>query len=229
MKKYLCLCAAILAMTVSMTFADEEIEGVQIAISQTLGVNAAFNAGAGTIHWSGGLDGLLMTENYDVAFYSTNTDTISADFSIMTDLTSGGPAKASFASGLWSIIINVEGYANPVAEISGHLAGSYNEMATNEDGTALEGRAVAIVDAASFNNAYWQTLIPTPVYWEGIGMAAGIIADISLPEGQGIDDYQSNYITPNVVVTLYADESVVPEPATIALLTLGGLLLRKRG
>ncbi len=229
MKKYLCLCAAILAMSVSLSYADQ-IEYVKLAFQQTLGVSADFTAGSGAnIHWSGGRDGSLMTEYYDFAYFSTAQDMISADFTLMTDLSpSGGPAKASFADGDWAINVVVSGYGN-VASIEGHIQGNYNEFATNPEGTALEGRAVAIVDSATFNNAYWQPIIGVPITWEAEGSAAGVIATITLPEGTpGIVNYQSDYFTPNVIVTIYADESVVPEPATMALLALGGLLLRKR-
>ncbi|MGA2914735.1 MAG: PEP-CTERM sorting domain-containing protein [Sedimentisphaerales bacterium] len=233
MKKFLCLCAAILAMSISFSYADPMgIDG--IAIVQHLGVGAEFDASPpGTITWSGGVDGWLMTEMGNFQFYSWapgfESAPVTAEFTLITDLSSGGQAKARFAAGSWTMGVIASGYTDPVAYLAGHIQGNYNEMATNPpEGTALEGRAIAIVDTATFNDAYWTLAIGTPICWEGIGQAAGIIANISLDEGKGIQNYQSDYSSNNVIVTLYADPSVVPEPATIALLTLGGLLLRKR-
>lgn len=231
MKKYLCLSAVILAVFVSLSYADPmEIEGVKIVLQQTLGVAADFDAASGIITWSGGVDGWFMTEAGDFQFLSSapgfESAPVTAEFSLITDLSSGGQAKARFAAGSWSIGVIANG--NSVANLTGHVQGNYNEMETGPETDALEGRAVAIVDTATFDNTYWESAIGYAISWEAAGSAAGMIANIALDEGANIQNYQSDYSSNNVIVTLYADESMVPEPATMALFALGGLFLRKR-
>ncbi len=66
--------------------------------------------------------------------------------------------------------------------------------------------------------------------WEGgIGTYAGLIANVTLPdETPGIVDYASDYSSTNLTITLYADEGIVPEPATITLFGIAGLLALRR-
>jgi hypothetical protein len=216
----------------------EEV-GFGVDLEQIFGVNASFNADSNTITWAGGANGWLLLDTGDPVFFSDlddfNSSPVNATFTVMDDLSSGGQAKARFASGTWDISIIAEGYANPVAYLAGSIVGNYNETETDVTSDALNGRAVVVVEIATFDDAYWTSALGLDegetIGWKGVGQLAGIIADISLPYGQNIQNYSQNYHSDddNVVVTLYADEGVIPEPATIALIALGGLLLRKRG
>ena len=204
--------------------------GYTIEQGQYFGVDAGFNAGSQTITWSGGVNGWLLMDTGDYVFLSDLPDfessPVNATITTMTELSSGGQAKARFASGVWDISIIANGHS--VASLSGSIVGNYNETETAVASDALNGRAVVIVQTATFDDAYWSDAVGETIGWDGVGQQAGIIADISLPYGTNILDYSKNYHSDNVVVTLLADESQIPEPATMALLVLGGLFLRKR-
>ncbi len=229
MKKFVVF-AAMMALVAAMPVHAQTLTKVGVGIEQILGASAAYNAVQQKITWSGGIDGWLLTDSGYFSFFSElpnyNSVPVSATFTLMTDLSSGGQAKARFASSAWNIDLIAGG--SSVAYIAGHISGSYNEVEVDPD--MLEGRAVVIVDVANFDEAYWEAILGEgqTLGWEGIGLKAGIIANITLPYETGIEDYSEDYASDNVIVTLYADEGVIPEPATIALLSLGGLLLRKR-
>jgi len=227
MKKFLVLS---IMMFLFLTPAVNAVEVEAIQIIQTLGGSSTYSGG--TINWSGGVTGWIMTDAGNFYFSDSLTGftsmPITANFTSMTDTSSGGVASASFASGTWSISLNITGYAGPVAYIAGHLSSSYNEAEVVNEGR-LEGKAVVIVDTATFNDAFWTTVLNgSTLTWDGIGELAGIISNTYLPSGTNYQSYATGYSSENMIVTLYADESQIPEPATMLLLSIGGLLLRKR-
>ncbi len=226
MKKLIML-GIVLLFSASVLHADT-IEALGINIAQAMGASSSYGAGTGTITWSGGAAGWVLTDNDDFYFFdSVVTIDIAAGISGITDTSSGGVASASFNSALWSINLSVSGYTNSVANISGHLSSNYIE--TEVDTDMLEGRAVVVVDSATFDDAYWTAILGQPITWNGIGDLAGIIANTTLPDGTNYQSYAQSYSSDNLIITLYADENQVPEPATIAILALGALsLVRKK-
>jgi len=219
MKKLIMLCIVLL---LSASVYADTIEALGIDIAQVMGASSGYNAGTGIITWSGGAAGWILTDNDTFYFFDSivNID-ITAGISGITDTSSGGVASASFSTALWNINLTISGYANPVASISGHLYSNYVE--TEVDTDMLEGRAVVVVDAANFDNAYWTAVLGQPVEWNGVGDLAGIIANTTLPNGTNYQSYAQSYTSDNLIVTLYADETQIPEPATIAILALGAL------
>ena len=220
MKKLIML-GIVLLFSAQVLYA-ETIEALGIDIAQAMGASSGYDAGTGTITWSGGAAGWMMTDNGTFHFFDSivNID-IAAAINGVTDLSSGGVASASFSSALWNINLTISGYAIPVASISGHLSSNYVE--TEVDTDMLEGRAVVVVDSATFNDAYWTAVLGQPITWNGVGDLAGIIANTALPDGTNYQSYAQSYTSDNLIVTLYADENQVPEPATIAILALGAL------
>jgi len=202
----------------------------QVQLTQATGGYADYDSGTGTITWSGGGGGWLLTDDYGLVSFS-DAD-ITGTFSDVTDTSSGNLASALFASGSWSLVFSGSGsWLDPVFTISGHTINNYAETETGVDTNKLDGRAIVIVDEAEFTLGFFEDWFGFPVTmeWEGgIGTMAGLIADVTLPVEPDITDYASDYTSTNLIVTLWADESVVPEPATITLFGAAGLLLLRR-
>ncbi|MBN1457540.1 MAG: PEP-CTERM sorting domain-containing protein [Sedimentisphaerales bacterium] len=217
-----CVC---LLFFVSVSFAAL-VEQVQII--QDIGVTAEYDASAGTTTWSQGASGWMLTDGGK--FQSFSDVTVSGTFIGAVDVSSGGLASAVFSSGTWDIVMN--GALGMAVHVSGHTVSSYVETETGVDTDHIDGRAVVMVDDYFFDAGWLGDIWGIPdldLEWEGgLNDLAGLIADITLPNGTGITDYQSDYTSTNTTITLWADESVVPEPMTVILLGLGALSLRKR-
>ena len=74
--------------------------------------------------------------------------------------------------------------------------------------------------------AYWGA----GVTWGSTNGKSGLETSISnaIQDGGNLEDYATDWSSNNVTMFLWADSSVIPEPATIALLGLGGLALIRR-
>jgi len=203
----------------------------QVQLTQATGGYANYDSGTGTITWSGGGGGWLLTDDYGYVSF-TDSD-ITGTFSGVTDTSSGNLASALFASGSWSLQFEFGGWLNPVFTISGHTAGNYAETETGVDTNKLDGRSIVIVDDAQFTLGFFEDYFNTSgvsMEWEGgIGTYAGLIADVTLPITPDFTNYTTqDYASTNLIVTLWADESQVPEPATITLFGAAGLFLLRR-
>jgi len=198
------------------------IDGVQLI--STSGVSASYDNATGITSWSQGASGWLMTNGYQAAAFTSVS--ITGTFYGAVDTTSDGHPSAIFNSGTWSMHLE-NGSLN--VDVAGHTLGNYVETEGKLQEGHIDGRAIVIVDSAtfSFGDYGWGEV---QLHWEGdTGNQAGLIADIALPQGSTFSNYATDsYESTNTTISLWADEGTVPEPATLILLGLGGLLLRKR-
>jgi hypothetical protein len=209
----------------------------KVQIEQTSGASAAYTYVDGNLQWSGGAFSYIYTEGGN--FFSFDSASINANFDLASDDSAGGVAKARFdLFGSWSVSLYKAGYTGAVVIITGTMnngggfGSKYWEAETGYE--RLDGKAW--VNIGSFwADATWVANEVLPVSFDGLtwdeDLIAGLDSDVSLNAGTGdINSYGQNYNSDNgLTLTLFSDQSqVIPEPATMMLLGLGAVLLRKK-
>jgi hypothetical protein len=220
MKKFFCVSVCTLLLASAVAFADP-INKVVFEI-QDLGVTANFTsngtiANCGTLNWINGTIAKVYTTTGGIVLCHPH---VTATFNDGLDTSAGGVASASFGNMNFSVsLYNIPGTVL-IGTMTGSLYGSFHyaeHEISPSGGSVLDGAAV--IKLTSFN-------VPGYNWVENIGDPAGLRSETSLTSD--IANYQSNWSSSNAVITVLADESGIPEPATIGLLTLGGLLLRRK-
>jgi hypothetical protein len=217
----------LVVLAVLVTAASAEV-AERVVVEYTNGVMASYDATTETLTWEGGASGWILTKEPHSKVATFSGVTVSGEFTGVTDWSSGGVADAWFSAGTFGIHLSESG--GRFMEITGHVKPTtvYAENEVEDD--VLNGGAIVVIDTAVFSGDWFDNV--DILVWDDFPdnpeSLSALTADVSLPYLFGIEDYSSDYDSENTAVTLWADETLVPEPATLCLLGLGGLLLRKR-
>jgi hypothetical protein len=226
MKKVL-LVSTIVTLCAATSFGGLTVGSIGIDRLEGDGLTAVYDHTTQTLTWSGGASVSLYSSNNgsgDPVFVANHNVNIHGVFTVMTDQSVAPVAKASFAAIEWAV------------SVGGHDV----IWGTQETGELF----VEEEKYEDFGGFIFDTGI---LFGSGVvqvtGTAFGALGDYMWNDDNGSarlksqvtgDSSFNSYTTQsyNTIVTtmwLYADESVIPEPATMALLGLGSLLaLRKR-
>ncbi len=229
MKKLMVLCAAMCVLAVPC-YAGLGVTSILIDNLETNGFTASYDHTTEQITWSGGAS---------ISFYNgggsspvlTLSDNINltATFQGMTDSSSGELAKASFSVVSWNI--SYDGW-NLLS--GGQLAG---ELFTEEEEGGLFGSDTGTLNGAGVVQVTGGLLMAIDGWLHGSSnyswldsLYDGAKMKSTVLVGDDFDSYETDdYSSVLSTMWLYADETVVPEPATLVLLGLGSLVtLRKR-
>jgi len=223
MKKWMCLLAVLVTTASSFGIVTE----VVIGDLQVGGALTEYNPVTGKLEWKAGASATLNTTEGDSIPASV---TVIANFQLVADGSADGWAKGTFNVLDWQF--NFVGTGGEFGHIEGNAVGgtTYVEVEGTENTLPfgdpwinaghLYGAAIVNVtesDFSQFGGAHWEDV-------DG-GLARLKSETLVAPT---FDSYSQSYSTNLSALFLYADETVIPEPATMALLGLGALLLRRR-
>jgi hypothetical protein len=222
---------SILLLCAAPGFGGLDVGTIAIDVLQGDGLTAVYNHTTQTITWSGGATVSLYSSNNGsgdpVATFNTGIN-IQGTFTNMTDQSSGDVAKASFAVVNWSVSVLgtqvIWGTQKPgelFVEEEQTSSLPFPPFTTSGNGI-LFGSGVVQVTGSLFG------AINPDYAWTDDNGDARLKSQVT--GSASFDSYLTqSYNTLVTTMWIYADETVIPEPATMALLGLGSLLaLRKR-
>ena len=202
----------------------------KIELIYEMGMTSSFDTdgggGGGALQHLGSSNGAWVFDDTGgpaTQFTSTN---VVFDFETLTDISTGdGKAKGQFRSGNWTVEMFDAG-SNVVLGLYG-IADWYDESENKTN--KVDGRGIITVNDSLtvIDETFWgsgHTWASAP------GNKSGVISIISnaTQDGGDLEDYATNWSSNNVTMLIYADSSNIPEPATLCLLGLGSLLLRRK-
>jgi len=231
MIKRLPLGISLLMFLATAVYADTTLKKVVVNLAVGTGVNSAFDATTGTLTWSAGASGYLF--DTDGSMYTDNNVNVTGYFSNAIDTSSGGQAMANFQLDSVTLTFNsiefpsVSGSTSQaVFQISSCSNNRYWESELAADADVLHGQALVNVAATFFLEPLWGAEFA----WDGTDGVSCLDSMTSLTYGADFQNYMQNYLAQNNTIVLYADQSnyAVPEPCTLAVMSLGGIILTRR-
>jgi hypothetical protein len=210
-------CVVLLASSV----ASAQLTKIEIVFA--MGLTSDFDADGGS--GSNGLQTLQSTNGayvYTDDIYappiSFSTSDILATFEDTTDTSSGGVASAEFGSGVLQLQLFDSG-DNVVMDMSATVDW-YDELETADN--AVDGRGILTLGSVTLGGELLGH------EWASTNGKSGLLTSIVNAQPQPLTSYLTDWSSNNVMLMLYADSSVIPEPATIMLLGLGAVVLARR-
>ena len=191
--------------------------------------------------WTGGELAAVQWDNGAGVVLGEANIELTAMFTNVADFSAGGVASANFGSGTFSLILSNNGVN--VVSMTGELADNgYDETETSLDQLTGMGRAKILT--ATFDNSmgFFDGGAGTAtVEWGGSlnpGNRSDLEVNISLEPGTDFASYDLNYVGPGSNsygtagngsrLAIIADPAFIPEPITLSMLGLGGLLAMRR-
>lgn len=149
-------------------------------------------------------DVLTMTGSVGIVSYASGNTYTGGTFTLTTTLTSdtssGGTAIGTFTGGTFT-------YTDSASNVL--LSGTITSLNLTELYGILAGQASFAVTSGSL--------------WTDFGSSAGSLIDVSFYLSSSLSDFSSSFTALSNVTVV-----PVPEPTTVALLSLGTLLFRKK-
>ncbi|MBN2211569.1 MAG: PEP-CTERM sorting domain-containing protein [Sedimentisphaerales bacterium] len=221
-KRVFCVLFALLLVAGVNSVQGQPQEIEKIVVTLATGLSAAFTEAEpdadSTLTWTGNDIDIVLYGDGGSEWYPDST-TLSASWTNMVD----NSGSARFTAGTWSLVSTDGG--SEVLNLSGTLAW-YTEDPTGDN--SAFGRGVFnvapgySVDVGYFGGAQWGF---NPAYPNQSGVDATTSGITVLPPETLPYSYQEDWTGPNLTLLIWADPTQIPEPATLGLLGLGGVLM----
>ena len=208
-----------------------------IEIQEAQGYQASYDHTTQTITWSGGASATLYKDDGSTLPISS----VNVDFSFtqLQDYSDGVWAHGDFSVINWKVELLHQGNNDYAGYIEGtQLAANVFDEIEGADNPSPFGAprikqnelfGLGIVEVTGYDFTYWGN-----AQWaDASGGSAGLLSHTILGDPAPAADLFGSYLTDDYATSettmwLYADETLIPEPMTMAILGLGSLLALRR-